>query len=413
MKGRLQKGKRLRRIALRGGIVLVLAACEKPFEPIQANDYVFSIYGHLEATADTQWVRVTPIRTTLATAPGPIDAVVSLQEVETGTTVVMSDSLGRYLPVNLGGDELYAHNFFTTMPMVPGRHYRLTAARSDGATASATVLIPVIQDPVLEISTDYYPGLPLELRPPRGEIHGMRYLAMIIGLEDIADGCPAPIRVHQEYLRTLRHGQADGEPHFGLLEWIDAGEKRAWEPIELRPSHIQPGPSCTRARKRIVVVASGVSWPQGELTSDRDLSRPNLVSNIEGGVGFLAGVHTHVFPFERCIPLTSNGRCRITYSATSATVVGFVTNFCDGAPVSGAIVALRGLDAAGFRSDTTSLAGQFEFQGLDPDVSHSITVSHSAHEAHQWESLTFAQAAVDTVAAAMRPEGGDPCAVVG
>src|SRR5688500_8241129 len=98
---------------------LFLISCEEPFEPLAATDLVFSIYGHLDASADTQWVRVMPLRESLLTTSGPIDAVVTLQELETGTVVEMSDSLSRYT-VFLADGRFYAHNFSTTMPMVPG-----------------------------------------------------------------------------------------------------------------------------------------------------------------------------------------------------------------------------------------------------------------------------------------------------
>ncbi|TVQ04901.1 MAG: hypothetical protein EA359_04900 [Balneolaceae bacterium] len=35
-------------------------ACDEPFQPLLENNSApFSIYGYLDATADTQWVRVT------------------------------------------------------------------------------------------------------------------------------------------------------------------------------------------------------------------------------------------------------------------------------------------------------------------------------------------------------------------
>ena len=39
-------------------IALVLAACEVPLDPIAESDLSFALSGYLDASADTQWVRV-------------------------------------------------------------------------------------------------------------------------------------------------------------------------------------------------------------------------------------------------------------------------------------------------------------------------------------------------------------------
>ncbi len=43
--------------------MLVLSGCNRSFEPFKENNtYYFSIYGYLDVSADTQWVRVSPAR---------------------------------------------------------------------------------------------------------------------------------------------------------------------------------------------------------------------------------------------------------------------------------------------------------------------------------------------------------------
>jgi hypothetical protein len=49
--------------------------------------------------------------------------------------------------------------------------------------------------------------------------------------------------------------------------------------------------------------ASVALQPFRATTQLRELSHPFAANNIEGGIGFLAGLHTHVFPFAGCIPL--------------------------------------------------------------------------------------------------------------
>ena len=76
-------------------VVTALAAgCEEPFEPFQESpDGAFSMFGYLNVKADTQWVRVMPVRQNLFLQPEPIDAVVTLEHLGTGRVVTLRDSL--------------------------------------------------------------------------------------------------------------------------------------------------------------------------------------------------------------------------------------------------------------------------------------------------------------------------------
>lgn len=58
---------------------LLLAGCEKPFEPLSRGEFAFSLYGPLDSAADTQWVRVMPIRESVEAPAGPFEAVVMLE----------------------------------------------------------------------------------------------------------------------------------------------------------------------------------------------------------------------------------------------------------------------------------------------------------------------------------------------
>jgi hypothetical protein len=117
--------------------LLALSSCDSSFEPIQENDrYIYSIYGYLDAAADTQWVRVMPVHEKLFAGPEPIDATVTLENLESGESQVMNDSLFQYAA------NTYAWNFWTPMELEPTGTYRLTAERSDGVTSHVTVTLP-------------------------------------------------------------------------------------------------------------------------------------------------------------------------------------------------------------------------------------------------------------------------------
>ncbi len=365
---------RLHREGSRSIAVLLLgcslvAACEEPFEPIAESDLAFSIYGNLDAGADTQWVRVMPIRASLETLPDAIDAVVTLEEIETGMTVQMSDSVFRFQPRFLGETDLYAHNFSTTMPIVPGRQYRLTATRSDGASATATVRIPTFESPTMQVIVGVAPTV-------QGNIRGTRYLAMVLGREIIPPECQLPLPFHQEFLPVTTPARSADDDHRMQLSWPILGP---------RPSYVSYPPPCDMEAKRVLAIATPEPWQFPPTMDDRLLTHmASAVDNVEGdGLGFLAGIYTHVFPYDVCSPAAGRISCTVTFSPRSATLVGLALNGCTGEPIApvtkGGLpkqvrVELRGPPDGGIRYDTTDLSGVFRFEGVEPGEPYSLSL---------------------------------------
>lgn len=127
--------------------IFLVISCGETFEPWQENEqYYFSIYGYLDASADTQWVRVMPVREDLFFEPRPLDATVTLEHAESGESVVMVDSLFSYF-------QGYAWNFSSVMNIEPGQTYTITAEYRDGRASRATVQLPEdFPTPVIEIA---------------------------------------------------------------------------------------------------------------------------------------------------------------------------------------------------------------------------------------------------------------------
>lgn len=75
-------------MSLSAAVALLLVACDQTFEPLGQNDSPFSMFSILNASADTQWVRVMPIRKSVFSEAAPIDATVTLEHGESGTVVV-------------------------------------------------------------------------------------------------------------------------------------------------------------------------------------------------------------------------------------------------------------------------------------------------------------------------------------
>lgn len=136
---------------------LLFAGCEQPFEPLQENNrYFFSIYGFLDASADTQWVRVMPVTETLYPHPDSLKAAgitIELENIGTEEIITLKDSLFYF------GNNLYALNFWTTANIQPDNTYTLTATNADGNSSRASVTIPdEFQTPSVRIAVTDYTG---------------------------------------------------------------------------------------------------------------------------------------------------------------------------------------------------------------------------------------------------------------
>ncbi len=147
-------------------LVLLVTSCELTFEPLrQNNQYYFSMNGYLDAEVDTQWVRIMPVRDTLFFEPKPIDATVTLEEVGSGQSVTMNDSLFSYV------QGTYAYNFWTTMEIQPEHTYRITATDSDGKASYVEITIPEdFPGPYVNIIYYYPPRTPEPPIPDRASI---------------------------------------------------------------------------------------------------------------------------------------------------------------------------------------------------------------------------------------------------
>ena len=225
--------------------LLVTAGCDSTFEPLEESLWVYSIAGHLDPAADTQWVRVNELRPTVLTDPDPIDAMVTLEEVETGRTVVMNPVLATYRPFLDGGDEQFAYNFWSAEPIRPGYSYRLTATRSDGATSSAVARIPTEDFTVTYAqwvaTSDPFKDLVL--------VEGVPDLAMVFIGRSVNPVCNFGSPIFLEYQKLLVDPSAPDEAHVVGLDWVS------------RPAFLPPAPLCPLGPDQIVVVASGDPWP--------------------------------------------------------------------------------------------------------------------------------------------------------
>lgn len=134
-----------RLLALALAVSLGATGCDVDFEPIAPSDLYFSVSGYLDATPDTQWVRVEPLAPTTEPDPDPLDVVVTLEDTRTGIATPMEQVVRTF---RTGP----AHLFWTTADVEPGVTYRLAVRRPDGAETRVTVVVPPEEDVDIEIS---------------------------------------------------------------------------------------------------------------------------------------------------------------------------------------------------------------------------------------------------------------------
>ena len=334
-----------RRRWLTGALLIGLgAACDEPFQPFQEEDAgAFSMFGYLDLGADTQWVRVMPVRHSLFLEPGPLDAVVTLENLGSGRIVTLNDSIITTRDERLGRTA-YAHNFWTTEPLESGAEYRLKAVRPGGDSSTALVELPE------EMDLDF-------LTNPNNPLFGsLRVRAERLLFSDVL------------YLkRNMCEGGA-----FTIFE--DPQEPSTFEGGFPVRADATPPECYAYFRPEVRVVTVKTDWPYDPDMSDIEIAVPGIMpSNVENGMGFVGGVEKLTSPFHVCeIRLPRQDRtnpCEATYNSRSASVVGRVIRQPCGA--AHALQPIRIVEefangGAIARRWTTGPSGEYRFEGLEP-----------------------------------------------
>lgn len=257
-----------------------LTGCdEAAFDPFEESDAAFSLFGYADVAADTQFIRVATLRAS-AYAEEPVEAVGTLEHLETGRVAVLRDSLFRFSSGAL------VHNFWTAEPVEAAAAYRLTATRPDGAAASATFETPApFPDPALESGLSPYSSPAF---PPRAQ--SMTFF----GIEKLADlrvtyVLEAPdLTVTVSYLDRLFR-TPEGRFALGFNAYADV--QRALGGAE--------GAACPGLRSaRVFVAATTAEWPDLLDFDAETLALPSTFSNVAGGLGYVGGVMTRSGEWE-------------------------------------------------------------------------------------------------------------------
>lgn len=259
----------------------LLSGCEEPFQPLQENDeYFYSVYGYLDASADTQWVRIMPVRETTNYSDEPIDATVTLTDLDTGQEIIMNDSLF-ILPQVAPGDALI-WNFWTTHDITPSNNYTLTVERSDGAITTTTVNIPDdYQEPEVDGRYVYTRGVE--------HIAEARLDWIVL---DKRDNTIHEFAITHTY-KLVYYSSSDT-----YLLRIDPNNDFVNEILETLDAN---QPEIEILETDVVIIVAGNDWIDFSELGRDIIALPKETSNIENGVGYLVGTVSKTVPFPVCV----------------------------------------------------------------------------------------------------------------
>lgn len=261
---------------------LLLAGCNQTFEPLQENEeYYFSMYGYLDVAADTQWVRVGPARRGINDSPDPSGIEVTLENIQTGETISMNDSL--FTPGNF-------LNYWTTYDIENEQTYKISAER-DGKSSQVTVPTPGEWPTPLILEEKTF--------PPYGY-----YIFIDEAVQYIAD-------LQAVWYVTLHSGSESERKifRFNLRNTIDytalyGGAKVAYATKEEQLNYIEKNSGTeeiTVEEQQIFVAAAGPDWDDN-ISSINDLEYflDGTASNVENGLGYVVGINSKWIPLQTC-----------------------------------------------------------------------------------------------------------------
>jgi hypothetical protein len=263
----------------------LLAGCDETFNPIierESNPY--SIYGYLESPVDTNWIRVSEVRNNLyLDENATIDAVVTLEHLESGQMETLQDSLVQY---EAG---IYAFNFRSTMALEPEQTYLLKADREDGQTSSAMVRMPpMFPEPVYSIRPTSSHDI-VEAR-----IVGIDYLAEVNVIYHVRNESTGHVRRfvfhHIQYV-------SDQSPGVYLaLIYPTTHEDRIDKYYE------QFGQTGAILYRQLYVASASDNWIDFPTLDPLVKELPDI-GNVENGTGYLVGITSQIFamPCDFCV----------------------------------------------------------------------------------------------------------------
>lgn len=274
------------------GLLLIISGCGDSFQPFQENDqYYFSIFGYLDASADTQWVRVTPARQEYNMPQEIPDMLVTLQHIESGKSVIMNDSLF------VSGEGFTILNFWTTMDMEPEQTYRLKAEYPSGNTSMVMITTPEDFSTPIALEQTSYVG------PTTYSLYVDDSVEHLIDVRTkwyvrfYAPGFEENKLYTFSYKDTGRRIPAYGGVYsFPLKPKVERNKIEDENRALLRS-----GTEMEILHRQIFVASGGPEWNE-DISSLDDVAYalPGNITNVENGLGYMVGVISKTVPYATC-----------------------------------------------------------------------------------------------------------------
>lgn len=260
---------------------LILSSCDQTFEPLQHNNqYNFNISGYLDASADTQWVRVGTVRKSIDEPPNPEGIEVTLENLQTDETVVMNDSVFIFKNVL---------NYWTTMDIENEQTYRLSVKGADEKESRVTVTTPK------KLPTVYVTTVPTK----EGRIYIDNEVENIADIQSVWYVIlnPGTENIRREYRFPIRHTLKFTYNFFGSYTAF-----ANWEEERKRIEQSVGNAEISLVTRRFFVALGGPEWDEN-LTSIDDIEYflDGTGSNVENGLGYVLGINSAWFPQADCM----------------------------------------------------------------------------------------------------------------
>jgi len=253
-------------------LLFMVMSCEQTFEPLQKNEELtFSMYGVVDLHGQFSVVRVMPIGERLInTDPESSNAQVFLIHSSTGDRFTYQDSLYKF-----GGDT-YVWNYFSNENLIANDSYRFEAEDTEGRYSYAQINLPSeLPLPTIE---QYTAGFESGIFNGESEdpIVSIKTRYIVQPINEL--GCDPEMEVvisHIDRLITY----ADGRYRLEVNNRSEISKAL--------------GPSVENFvinRRELLIVSSGEDWPDLSELIDLEITLPDVINNVEGGVGYVAGV---------------------------------------------------------------------------------------------------------------------------